>query len=110
MYSKSFVEGEGGVPINPSPLNILENSHLLNSQCKILKKGLGHPTPLTTKNYSSDPPGKKISGSNYAVNYLSSCETKIKSNFYSFLWVSTQIPKYLNYCNFIHCFISKFLM
>lgn len=51
MYSKSFIEGEGGVPINPSPLNILENS-----QCKILKKGLGHPTPLTTKNYSSDPP------------------------------------------------------
>lgn len=49
MYSKSFVEGEGGVPINPPPLNVLENSHLLNSQCKILKKGLGHPTPLANK-------------------------------------------------------------
>lgn len=84
MYSKSFVEGEGGVPINPSPLNILENSHLLNSQCKILKKGLGHPTPLTTKIIAQTLLEKKISGSNYAVNYLSSCETKIKSNFIVF--------------------------
>lgn len=81
MYSKSFVEGEGGVPINPSPLNILENSHLLNSQCKILKKGLGHPTPLANKIIAQTLLEKKISGSNYAVNYLSSCETKIKSNF-----------------------------
>lgn len=60
MYSKSFVEGEGGVPINPPPLNVLENSHLLNSQCKILKKGLGHPTPLANKIIAQTLLEKKI--------------------------------------------------
>lgn len=60
MYSKSFVEGEGGVPINPPPLNVLENSHLLNSQCKILKKGLGHPTPLANKIIAETLLEKKI--------------------------------------------------